>query len=297
MSWCPICKKDYEDTELCPHCEVSLISGYEEDYSEIFSNLNEEITVDIYNNLIENGFTSAHYYLDENDRYYHVLCYKDDNMSAKQQIIQYVNGDFPIYLTENEQDILNETIDSLADDVKSEMSSSTSQYVSAEDKFTNVRSSATSLLTVGIIGFVILLLDIVGVYTFPFSGTSRWLFMITMSFMFVVFIVSGTISFINSKKLKKQIDVEDNFKEDIEKYILEELDLTPADAKFTVDTSLEEKCLFRSGYICIKVLEKFPNADKLFVEHFVGEIYDSIYPDDCFFDEELIEVLPEESDQ
>ncbi len=291
MSWCPICKMNYEDNESCPNCEVSLISGYEEDYSEIFSNKNEEVTIDIFNNLMENGFSSTHYFFDENDENYYIICNNDDIISAKQQIIHYVNNDFDVYLTENEKSILNKTINSITDDVASSMISSTPQYVSAEDKYTNVRSSATSLLSVGILGLVILLLDFIGVYSFPLSGTTRFLFMLTMSLLFVIFIISGTISFINSKKLKKEIDVEENIKEDIKKYILEELDLSPADAKFTDETSPEEKCLFRSGYICIKLSEKFPNSDKLLIENFVEEIYDDIYPDDSLFDEELAEEL------
>lgn len=73
MAWCPICKAEYDNSDICPDCSVDLIPENEKDYTDIFTFPDEEISLNIYNHLMELGFETVHYYYDSDDKVFHII--------------------------------------------------------------------------------------------------------------------------------------------------------------------------------------------------------------------------------
>lgn len=275
MAWCPICKAEYEDKDMCPDCSVDLIEGNEKDYTDIFTFPNEEITLNIYNHLMDLKFETVRYYYNAKEEAYHIICQEYEADDARKQMFFFITENLNVELTPTERVALSKFTNSLMGE---EHDSDTSAvYVSAKDKYTDVHSSASSLLIVGFIGLIILILDLTGIYRFPFSGTSRVLFLGTMGFVFVLFLISGIMSLKKAKALSAMITDEADMEKEIKTFISEKLDLTCADIETDDDSSDEEKYLARTEYIAAKVKEKYPEADDAFIEHIVEDVYDDIF--------------------
>lgn len=280
MTWCPICKKEYEHGGLCPDCSAELLNGSPDDFEDFFAFSNEEAALSIYNHLLEIGFETVQYYYHPEENAYHLICDPSETEAAKQQLVFFCEKFFTEdrlstdMTADQRAALLKLTDDIIADESRAESSHS---YVSAQEKYANVSSSAVSLLIVGIIGLIILLTDVTGIYQFPFSGSSRILFIFTMGLLFVVFVIAGIISLRNARKLSKDIVHEDNVQENIRAYITGELDLSHADDAIDADTPPEEKYLVRTGYITTMVKQKFPSADEAFIDHIAESMYDSLF--------------------
>lgn len=278
MAWCPICNAEYDDDNICPDCSVDLMNGNPNDYTDIFAFSNEEATLNIYNHLLEIGFETIQYYYDAKENLYHIICEYGEEADAKMQLMFYIREDLSCELTPTEKVALSRIIDSFAGTLDDD--EAPKSYVSAEEKYANVNSSAISLLVVGFLGLAIILIDISGIYRFPFSGITRILFLGTLGLLFIIFVIMGIVSFKNAKKLAKQIKIEDNTQAEIRKYITDELNLASPDLTFDDRTSSEEKCLIRTEYITNRVKEKFPKADISFIDYIVEDLYDKLYPSD-----------------
>lgn len=278
MAWCPICKSEYENKDVCPNCSVDLMNGNPSDYTDIFAFSNEEVTLRVYNHLLDIGFETIQYYYDSEEKLYHIICEANEETEAKRQLVFFISEDFQYDFTPTEKVAISKITDKI---ISTEAAApAPASYVSAEEKYANVNSSAASLLIVGFIGLVIILLDITKIYRFPFSGASRILFLGTMGFLFVLFLIMGILSFKNAKKLSRKIKEEDKLQEKIRTYILEQLDISPADNSLNNDNTPEEKYLIRTGYISSMVIQQFPKADSSFIDYIVEELYDELYPDD-----------------
>lgn len=276
MAWCPICKAEYENETSCPDCMVDLMKGNPGDYTDIFTFKNEEVSLNIYNHLLDIGFETVQYYYDAASGLYHIICEISEETDAKKQLILFIKEDFKYDFSPLEK----VEISKIADNIISEEEDidTPKTYISAEEKYANVNSSAASLLIVGFIGLIVMVLDITGIYRFPFSGASRILFLGTMGFLFVLFVIMGILSFRNAKKLEKKIKEEDSLQEKIQTYITDELDLTSFDESLNDNTDPEEKYLERTEYIQSKVKESFPDTDDSFIEYIIEGLYDTLYP-------------------
>lgn len=275
MAWCPICKAEYDDKDICPDCSVDLITGNEKDYTEIFTFPNEEISLNIYNHLKELDFETIQYYFDAKDEVFHIICQEYEAEDARKQMYFFITDNLNVELTPTERVALSKFTDELFD--KESDNEPTSVYISAKDKYTDVHSSASSLLIVGFIGLIILILDLTGIYRFPFTGTSRILFLGTLGFVFILFLVSGIISLRKAKALSAMINDEADIEKEIMSFITEKLDLSAADSSFDENTSDEEKYLARTEYIQGMVKEKYSETDDAFIEHIVEKAYDDIF--------------------
>lgn len=275
MAWCPICKTEYDDEDICPDCSVDLIPGNKKDYTEIFTFPNEEISLNIYNHLMELDFETIQYYYEAKEELFHIICQEYEAEDARKQMYFFITDHLDGELTPTERVALSKFTDELFDEETDDKAPAV--YVSAKDKYTDVHSSASSLLIVGFIGLIILILDLAGIYRFPFSGASRIIFLVTMGVVFVLFLVSGIISLRKAKTLSSMINDEADIEKEIISYITEKLDLSPADKGFDENASDEEKYLARTEYIQGMVKEKYPETDEAFIEHIVEKAYDDIF--------------------
>lgn len=154
-------------------------------------------------------------------------------------------------------------------------------YRNKSEQAAENRSSAWTLLIVGSLGLVALALLLTGVLPLQLRGSNRYTIGGIMGAMFVIFIVMGFVSLKNSKRYAKEADSENSLKSTMEKWCRENLEGAKVDASLQLSTVPEEEWYFRRVALIKAVLNRqFVNLDQEFLDHFVDDMYDTIFPED-----------------
>lgn len=153
-------------------------------------------------------------------------------------------------------------------------------YQNKSEQAAENRSSAWTLLFVGGVGLVGLVLLLAGVLPFQLRGSNRFMIGGIMGALFVIFIGMGFVSLKNSKQYAKEADSENSLKNTMEKWCKENLEGAKIDATLQLSTVPEEEWYFRRTALLKAVLNRqFVNLDQEFLDHFVDDMYDSIFPE------------------
>lgn len=153
-------------------------------------------------------------------------------------------------------------------------------YQNKAERAAENKSSAWTLLLVGGVGLVFLILLLAGVLPFQLKGGNRYLIGGIMGVMFVLFVVMGFVSLKKSKEYAKDADSENSLKGTMEKWCRENLDGASIDAKLQLSAATEEEWYFRRTAMLKAILNhQFVNLDQEFLDHFVDDIYDTIFPE------------------
>lgn len=154
-------------------------------------------------------------------------------------------------------------------------------YQNKAEQAAENKSSAWTLLFVGGIGLIFLVLLLMGVLPLKLSGGNRYMIGGIMGAMFVLFVVMGFVSLKNSKQYAKEADSENSLKGTLEKWCRENMDGSKVDEKLQLSSVPEEEWYFRRTALMKAVLNhQFVNLDQDFLDHFVDDIYDTIFPED-----------------
>lgn len=152
-----------------------------------------------------------------------------------------------------------------------------SSFVKLSDKYNDIMSSASTMLIVGIIGILFMILLLTDIIPLPLNTSTAWLFDSVMGGIFIIFIISGIVSFMHAKQVKIDADEEDK--------LIGEL-LSWADVNITKDmldegldlTQPEELLYFsRADKIKDKLMHQFENADEALIYEYTEQIYQNIY--------------------
>lgn len=153
-------------------------------------------------------------------------------------------------------------------------------FVRLSDKYADITSSASTMLIVGIVGILFMILVLTDIIPLPLNSSTAWLFDSVMGGIFIIFVISGIVSFMHAKQVKIDADEEDKLiaellswaDENITKEMLDEgLDLTQP----------EELLYFnRADKIKDKLMHQFDNADEALICEFTEQIYQNIYETD-----------------
>lgn len=151
-----------------------------------------------------------------------------------------------------------------------------------EAKYKNNMDSAFSLLFIGIIGAVALILLDLGVFKLSMTSFSKIMINVVMGTVFTIFIITGIISYITSKKLKADIGKESDITKDITNYITDNITKAAIDKQISdLDTlTEEEKYMLRMEILTNIISEQFKNEieDNDFLnEQLLDEILSSKY--------------------
>ncbi len=153
-------------------------------------------------------------------------------------------------------------------------------YQNKAERAAENKSSAWTLLLVGGVGLVFLILLLAGVLPLQLKGANRYLIGGIMGAMFVLFVVMGFVSLKKSKEYAKDADSENSLKGTMEKWCRENLDRASIDAKLQLSAATEEEWYFRRTAMLKAILNhQFVNLDQEFLDHFVDDIYDTIFPE------------------
>lgn len=155
-----------------------------------------------------------------------------------------------------------------------------SSFVRLSDKYQDITSSASTMLLVGIIGILFMILVLADIIPLPLNSSTAWLFDSVTGGIFIIFIISGIISFMHAKQVKIDADEEDK--------LIEEL-LTWADINISkemldegLDLTQPEELLYfnRADKIKDKLMHQFENADEALIYEYTEQIYQNIYESD-----------------
>ena len=139
-----------------------------------------------------------------------------------------------------------------------------STYNSAKNRQSETRSSAWAFLLVGCIGFVIILLALLGVIRLPF-GTFP---LLIMEVMFVIFLVIAGLSFI-SRENDLETRIRDWAKEN----------LTVDSLTVDVDTSTTEemKYFMITELIRERIMHAFPEVQESYADELTENFYNELF--------------------
>lgn len=165
-------------------------------------------------------------------------------------------------------------------------------YRNSAERAEDNKSSAWTLLSVGVIGIIALVLAMSGVLPLHFYGITKYMIYGVMLALFILFVVMGLVSLRNSKIFAKKAESESSLSDSIREWCMANLKADELDAvlfktdedngeaaKDAVHLSDEEKYFKRNEEIKRLISDKFINLDEGFLEDFVDHIYEDIFED------------------
>lgn len=266
MPWCPKCKMEYKDgVKVCSDCGCELTEEEYETKPLTFGTREEmeELAAFLKYSHIDGAFVSE----DEEDGVYELLVpVNQENQAGKLALI---------FKQQKAKEAVQE------ESLKTPIAPA-ALYENSAEKAEDNKSSAYTLLLVGVVGMIVIALGITGVLPIHLSGTSKYMTYGIMSVLFLLFIVMGVISMKSYRIFAKKAESENSLRDTMEKWCLETLLPDELDAELFTDkdsVSEEEKYFKRTVLVKEKISQKFMNLDAAFLDHFVDEIYADIFED------------------
>lgn len=153
-------------------------------------------------------------------------------------------------------------------------------YQNSAQKAEDNKSSAYTLLVIGILGLTASLLVLTGVIPlYRNAATTRYLVCGVMGALFVLFIIFGIVSMKTFKILSIKAKTEDSLIVEITKWCDENLTAQQIDEGLfdALDTVDEQKYFKRVEKMKLLIQDKFLNLEEAFLDHFVDDYYQNLF--------------------
>ena len=153
-------------------------------------------------------------------------------------------------------------------------------YVNNEEKAEDNKTSAYTLLTVGSLGFLVIILIFFDVIHIYMSLTNKYIVTGVMGVLFLLFIFMGVVSLKNSRTLFKKASKENNLTTEIKKWCVNNLKMQEIDKELELGEQPEELKYFqRTSYMRAIVGRQFVNLDEGYLDRLIDEVYPEIFED------------------
>ncbi len=159
-------------------------------------------------------------------------------------------------------------------------------YVKKADKYEDIKSSAFTMLIVGMLGIIFVILALTKVINIPFSEATAWLFYSIMSIVFVSFTIAGLISLVKANKLKEEAAIENKKIDEINNWAKDNISQSIIDTDLDTNETVEILYFFRADKIKNLLMHQFEDTDEGLIDLLTESIYTKIYEDNESFDEE-----------
>ncbi|WP_130836865.1 hypothetical protein [Lachnoclostridium sp. Marseille-P6806] len=154
-------------------------------------------------------------------------------------------------------------------------------YHNSMERAEENKSSAYALLSVGSLGFLmVLLLYFDHLPFFRVSGWNRYLVCGVMGAMFILFLVMGVVSMRSVRGLCRQAESERSLEDEITRWCRDNLDAAGIDTALTEELQElpeEQKYFARTAYMKRFINEKFVGLEESFIEYFIDGYYASLF--------------------
>lgn len=153
-------------------------------------------------------------------------------------------------------------------------------YQDSSERASENRSSGWVLLIIGGIGIVAVILGIAGVL--PITLGNAYLFYGVMGAIFILFFISGLMSFQNAKLFEKKAESENSLRSTLTEWCMGNLQPEAIDSEVRTEEDSEETLYFkRVHYIKDRLNHQFVNLDQSFLDSFIDDfIYDRIFKEE-----------------
>lgn len=153
-------------------------------------------------------------------------------------------------------------------------------YINNEEKAEENKSSAYTLLLVGIVGLAVDIAFFAGMIPNKMSASGKYMICGVMGVMFILFIVMGLLSFRNSRIFRERAYSENNLTAAIKKWVIENVDKKAIDEKLMfTDESEEVRYFGRIKEIKNMIGKQYMNLDSAYTDRLIEEIYPEIFED------------------
>ncbi len=270
MPFCPKCKNEYrKGFTVCHECKIPLVDTLEE--AEAASSPQKRV-FDV-NDERSYEFLDQYKEKEEEEKESEIVSYGSLTFSEKQfqKDDKEDENDLEVVAPISEQMMRQRQI--------SEAINKKSSYVDKKQKIEDYKSSGIVLTLVGGIGLIALILLYFGVIP-GFAGLkSNYMFMGVMLFMFVVFIISGIVSFAQIKTIIIEAEEADDLiakvKEFMDSYFT--VEKLAQDVVCSGSDTDEEKYFKRADYMTRVLIRKFPEMDEALREKLLDDKYGELY--------------------
>ncbi|HAK57706.1 MAG TPA: hypothetical protein DCP06_01865 [Lachnospiraceae bacterium] len=330
MAWCPNCKNEYrEGITVCPDCEVELVDEEPVDEAEVPGELlpvkimkivDDDAAEKIVKYLRYNGIKSYALVDDVTDdepadtekSYAEAAELSGDRSSDKTValVVADIEKDATMELfrgliegEEVDLDRLYELVPDIEDqfdelekeeasmEFEELRSEASTVYVKKKDKYADLRFSGFSFIGFGIIGVIIIVLNLMHVINL-FNTYS----LIVMSAVFVVFFIIGFATLRRATLVKDSVAVEDEFTEELNQWIEENLGDEVIDEWYDESREDQENYFDIQDKMIRMMHEQFPNIHPSYIEELAEERYNSYLERSAYESPDDIP-LPEESEE
>jgi len=151
-------------------------------------------------------------------------------------------------------------------------------YVDQKLKHMEERSTAFSFTIVGIIGLIVVLLLDLNLLPLKVFGTQKVFMSIIMYLLFLIFLLVGIKSFVNLKKISKDMEIQEEFESDILGSFVDTYRDKLSEIADTMEFDTEQDKFFYFNELLTEQLQKeYPNLNEGEVDHYAEQIYDKIF--------------------
>ena len=280
MAYCPKCKYEFvEGVVECPDCKVPLVETLEELPVVLIEGI-EEILNDMNQFLAANGIESGYTEMNKKSDSFQLFVAARDESESKKMIA--------VYLKENQNKIramelgcteeeLEEYEKNSSSGSQNELFEKTVPYIEKSARSEEYKSSAYTLLIVGIAGICLILLQMAGVIHLPLNGTTKFFVYAVMGAMFLFFVIFGIISLRTSRRIALGADEEQQYILKVEEMIRTSVQRESLEESVLPEDSEEEKYFKRMEQIKNKITTQYPEIEEALLEKIAEEYYCELY--------------------
>lgn len=153
-------------------------------------------------------------------------------------------------------------------------------YQNSAQKAEENKSSAYTLLIVGVLGLIASALVLMGVIPlYQNSATTRYFVCGVMGALFLLFIVFGVISMKTFKILSRKAESEDSLILEMKNWCKTNLSAKEIDEGLSVPDGIsdEQKYFVRTEKMKLLIQEKYRNLEDAFLDNFIDDYYQNLF--------------------
>lgn len=154
-------------------------------------------------------------------------------------------------------------------------------YVNNEELAEENRTSAYTLLVIGILGFIAVVLLFFDVLPININQTGKYMISGVMGSMFILFIIMGLVSLRNFKLFKSRAGSENQLTDEIMAWCRINFNKDDIDSKIELNgLSAEEQYFPRISYMKKEIKDHFVDLNAAYLNRLIEDVYSEVYEEE-----------------